>query len=117
MRNLTAVVANTLNPHVRPRDERLALTAATLSISLAAGRIDMTTTNITAHAHALPPDNNLGECIAALCIVIGADGCAASLPDWIRRWGVALMIEVDMCVLHFDAYYAVVLPTPLLLIM
>jgi hypothetical protein len=62
VRNLTAVLANTLNPHVRPRDERLALTAATLSISLAAGRIDLTTTNITAHAHALPPDGSLGEC-------------------------------------------------------
>jgi hypothetical protein len=62
VRNLTAVLANTLDPHVRPRDERLALTAATLSISLAAGRIDLTTTNITAHAHALPPDSSLGEC-------------------------------------------------------
>lgn len=61
VRNLTAVLANTLNPHVRPRDERLALTAATLSVSVAAGRIDMTTTNITAHAHALPPDPSLGE--------------------------------------------------------
>lgn len=65
VRNLTAVLANTLNPHVRPRDERLALTAATLSILVAAGKIDMTTTNITAHAHALPPDASLGECWAS----------------------------------------------------
>jgi hypothetical protein len=61
VRNLTAVLANTLKPHVRPRDERLALTAATLSVSVAAGRIDMTTTSITAHAHALPPDSSLGR--------------------------------------------------------
>jgi hypothetical protein len=71
VRNLTAVLANTLNPHVRPRDERLALTAATLSVSMAAGRIDMTTTSITAHAHALPPDSSLGRSTAASCQATG----------------------------------------------
>jgi hypothetical protein len=58
-RGLTVVMANSLNPHLAPRNDRIALTAATLSLSMAAGRIDLTTTNMSAHAHATPPDSSL----------------------------------------------------------
>lgn len=81
VRNLTAVLANTLNPHVRPRDDRLALTAATLSVLVAAGRIDMTTTNITAHAHALPPDSSLGEFWKGLLVCVCMDE-SCSFAGW-----------------------------------
>lgn len=61
IRELTAVLANTQNPHVGVRDEKLALTAATLSIAIAAGKIDVTTTNMSALAHAAVPDAGPGE--------------------------------------------------------
>lgn len=69
VRRLTAVLANGLNPHVAPRHDRIALTAATFSLAMAAGRIDVTTTSMSAHAHAAPPDASLSE---LLCVVGGS---------------------------------------------
>lgn len=55
VRGLTAVLANTANPHVGPRDEKLVLTAATLGVSVVAGHIELTSTNMSACAHAQTP--------------------------------------------------------------
>ena len=76
LRGLTAVLANTANPHVGVRDEKLALTAATLGISVAAGKIDVTTTNMSAMAHAVAPDAGPGQLVMlaqqeVVCLGIG----------------------------------------------
>lgn len=60
IRGLTAVLANTQSPHVGLKDEKLALTAATLSVAVAAGKIEVTTTNMSALAHAAAPDAGQG---------------------------------------------------------
>ncbi len=67
LRGLTAVLANTQNPHVGVCDEKLMLTAATLSVAVAAGRIDLTTTNMSALAHAKAPDAGPGACKGVMC--------------------------------------------------
>jgi hypothetical protein len=75
IRRLTAVLANTHNPHVAPRHDRIALTAATFSLGVSAGRIDVTTTNMSAHAHTAPPDASLSECALTWCVcVLGGTG-------------------------------------------
>jgi len=53
-------MANTENPHVGPDDSRLVLTAATLGLGVAAGRIDLTMTHLSAVAHSSGPDCGRG---------------------------------------------------------
>jgi hypothetical protein len=60
VRGLTAVMANTADPHVGPEDARLVVTAATLGVSVAAGRIDLTATHLGAVAHSSGPDCGRG---------------------------------------------------------
>lgn len=60
VRGLTAVMATSESPHVGPDDPRIVLTAATLGLGVAAGRIDLTTTHISAVAHAMGPDQGRG---------------------------------------------------------
>lgn len=60
LRGLTVVLANTESPHVGLRDEKLALTAATLNLGVAAGRIDLTATKLSAFAHMAAPDARSG---------------------------------------------------------
>lgn len=68
VRGLTAVLANTDNPHVGLRDEKLALTAATLSVAVVAGRIDLTTTKMSTFAHTAAPGAGPGACGVVLLL-------------------------------------------------
>ncbi|WIA10179.1 hypothetical protein OEZ85_010383 [Tetradesmus obliquus] len=66
LRGLTVVLANTESPHVGLRDEKLALTAATLNLGVAAGRIDLTATKLSAFAHMAAPDARSGDSLLVL---------------------------------------------------
>jgi hypothetical protein len=54
LRNVDATLATVVSPHISEDDPRLRLTAATLSISVAAGRMDATATSMAAIAYARP---------------------------------------------------------------
>jgi hypothetical protein len=60
VRGLTAVLATSDDPHASPCDPRLVLTAATLGLGCAAGRIDVTSTHMSAIAHGRAPDQGQG---------------------------------------------------------
>jgi hypothetical protein len=61
LRNMTVVLGNTENPHVGTHEQRMALTASTLSLTMSAGRIELTSTNMSTVAYARGPDMGPGK--------------------------------------------------------
>jgi hypothetical protein len=60
LRNLAVVLANSGQPHVGAQDPRIVLHASTFSVAMVAGRIDITSTDMSTVAFARGPDAGPG---------------------------------------------------------